>query len=441
MPSFLPLEKFLCHAENNPSAIAIVDNSEEITYNSLLKAAQAVAYQLRDIENEWIGINPDLGWQSLALIYGVWYSGNGYVPISKKWPEARVKEVQTQAKIHKILNCIPDGPLLENNQEGAKAYLLFTSGSTGKPKGVPISRTNLNAFTKHCLNHSYINFNSKDRFLQAYDLSFDVSVFCFSIPLCFGANVVLTKKGSLGFPELFKAIQAHNITVCSFVPSVIRLSKTMLPRANFPSIRYSFFSGEALPGNIAKLWMEAVPNAQVYNCYGPTETVIVCTEEHLNSLDPSYFTTAQPIPLGKPFDGVRLQLENDEIVLNGLQVFDNYLGNSNKLEKFHTGDFAQYDTNQKLMFKGRKDGQIQWNGHRLELQEIDTVLGNNGIESKTIFEHQPIVFYAETSLNPEEILHNHLPSYLIPKKYFSLKKIPLNTNGKTDFTKLKSMLK
>lgn len=441
MHSFLALESFIKCAKSNPSAIAIVEGDIVVSYGKLFECVKSIAFDLKNIKNEWVGLDPDLGWESIALIYGIWYSGNGYVPLPNSWPDERILEVKNQAKISVVVNQISNGQQLTEHQQGEKAYLLFTSGSTGKPKGVPISRSNLNAFSKHYLNHPSILFNSSDRFLQAYDLSFDVSVFCYSIPLCIGASVVLVKKSGLGYPELFKAIKTHNITVCSFVPSVIKLSKSLLPRVQFQSIRYSFFSGEALPGNIAKLWMDTVPNAQVYNCYGPTETVIICTEEHLNSLNPSYFTTAQPLPLGKPFDEITLEIINDEIIFYGLQVFDNYLGFSNKLEKFHTGDFAQYDTQHKLIFKGRKDSQVQWNGYRLELQEIDTILNNYGIESKTIFKDQPVVFHTKTRLNPATILDKHLPKYLLPKTFCELIDFPLNKNGKTDLEKLKSMLK
>ena len=53
------------------------------------------------------------------------------------------------------------------------------------------------------------------------------------------------------------------------MPSVIRLTK-ISHSDKFPSLKYSFFSGEALMGDWAKVWMQSV-HAKVYNCYGPTK--------------------------------------------------------------------------------------------------------------------------------------------------------------------------
>ncbi len=63
------------------------------------------------------------------------------------------------------------------------SYLIFTSGSTGKPKGVPIRHRNLNTFFQYFLTSKKYHFTSSDRFLQAFELTFDPSVMALFLPL------------------------------------------------------------------------------------------------------------------------------------------------------------------------------------------------------------------------------------------------------------------
>ena len=71
---------------------------------------------------------------------------------------------------------------------GDLCYLLFTSGTTGKPKGVPIYHRNLSAFLDMMLESGRYDFNRNDRFLQMFELTFDLSVFSFLVPLSVGAS-------------------------------------------------------------------------------------------------------------------------------------------------------------------------------------------------------------------------------------------------------------
>ena len=427
----------------NPNSIAIEGGGLSISCDELMSWTYGYANEIieKNIIDSWIGIDLSLGWKVYPAILASWITGNGYLPINFDFPKTRILDIQKQVQWPLIINsatvCINKKKVQVIH--GEKAYLLFTSGTTGEPKGVPITQINLEAFAGHYLNHDSIKFTSKDKFLQSYELTFDVSVFCFLMAFVSGATLVLPNSKKTKQLSLFKAMLDYEVTVASFVPSVIRLTKDFLPRVQFPQIRYSFFSGEALMGDWAKVWMESVPNAKVYNCYGPTETVIVCTEELLNDLDDSYFENSMPLPLGDKFKGIDFQIKEGEIVYTGKQTFNGYL-NQEPITEYFSGDLAHIDENGKLIFDGRKDNQIQWNGYRIELEEIDRVLSQK-IEGwvKTIFSkelYKLVIFSNEARPRIDVLLKGNFPGYYKPSSIIQLNELPLNLHGKIDIRKM-----
>ena len=443
------IQKIVSKLEQSSSTIAIEGNGISVTNAELLQKSRDYAYGISQegVEDSWIGISTNLGWEVYSAILACWITGNGYIPIHSDFPKSRVRQIVSQTNLEYCIGdsfvkeISPSKGFKENIKKGQKAYLMFTSGTTGVPKGVPISQGNLEAFTNHYLHHKNIKFTAQDKFLQSYELTFDVSVFCFLMPFLVGGTIVIPQKTKVKNLGLFKAIQEYDVTVTSFVPSVIRLTKELLPRVEFPKLRYSFFSGESLIGDWAKVWMRSVPNAKVYNCYGPTETVIVCTEELLNDLDDTYFNTDYPLPLGKKFKGINLKIIDREIVFSGTQTFGGYL-NQESVSLYYSGDLAHYDKNGKLIFEGRKDNQIQWNGYRIELEEIDRVLSNQSPGwIKTVFFKKEVKLIVFTNQDKEQIqtlIKNSFPDYYKPSLVFQIKELPLNINGKLDLAKLKT---
>ena len=139
--------------EQHPQSIAIEGETFSITNQQLLQKSREFAQgvlQLR-IENSWIGINTNLGWEAYAAILSCWMTGNGYVPMNTKFPPSRIREVIQQTDLKycfgssNLQEILPSNGYSSDLKIGNKAYLLFTSGTTGIPKGVPITQVNLKA--------------------------------------------------------------------------------------------------------------------------------------------------------------------------------------------------------------------------------------------------------------------------------------------------------
>lgn len=458
------LSSFINQVASRPLAIAVEFGGKKASYKELYAESLKVCeyLKLNASKEVYIGIETKQSIQNYANIIGVWMFGAAYVPLNSAYPQKMVDQMVVDLGIKTVLsnkvvqdsNLVKVNDYLNNTNGGEIAYVIHTSGSTGNPKAALVTHNNLNAFTSHYLNKDKYEFNVNDRFLQSYDLSFDVSVFCFSIPLMIGATLVLPHDKGVRFMTIISSIIKDNITVCSNVPSVAKYAMPRLNEISMNSLKYCFFSGEALLGNWARAWMNSASNAQVYNCYGPTETTIVCTSELLNVLDATYFESNTPLPLGQSFENMSLVTDEGEISFKGPQVFKGYFGQAeiNHNNYYRTGDMGKFDLNGKLIFQGRKDEQVQINGFRVELNAVDTLISNKfGCVSKTMvithsIEPDKLVTVVEGESDSMKsrvanYLEAYLPAYSLPSTILLRQILPLNSNGKLDVKVLKIWVK
>jgi amino acid adenylation domain-containing protein len=436
-----------------------------------------------------------------AAILAINFSGNTILPLDPAWPGTRVSAVcklvspaavlyfessGDLASFHEkqnpqglpVLNCVsgatittaPGKESMSADYPGI-AYILFTSGSTGVPKGVPVRQDSLEAFLAY---YKTYDFNAADRFLQVYDITFDVAYFSFLVPLCVGAcccilnNVPNVPRNLSILQDLLK----RNITVVSMVPSVINFSKRYLRKEVAPVLRYSFFSGDALFHSELIEWQQFVPNARIHNYYGLTETTIVCTgyiwEEKRGAED----AFLDRVPIGKPFPGMQAVIISEtgdriangdigELAFHGLQVFDGYLHlptpekfvwiskGEEKVLYYKTGDLVSLNANEQLIFHGRSDDQVKINGYRIELGEIQLAIQRVTNQKAVVLKKQNTqkidylkAFIEGNSVDEEwlkQVLHEHLPAYMVPTVFVPITEWPLNENGKIDMLYLKKM--
>jgi D-alanine--poly(phosphoribitol) ligase subunit 1 len=499
MPDCKPfVSRFLQAVRHYPESAAVCKGNFVVSYARLAVMVNTVA---RTILNEApdekrIAVADQNDAWTYASFIAINLLGKTYVPLHVRSPELHQHKIIREAQLTVLLSSeeylLPGLRRLIYDQsethdvaaaveytipasrDEQPAYILFTSGSTGSPKGVPIYNRHLNAFFSYFLDSGLYDFSAADKVLQVYEASFDVSVFSAFLPLFIGGSVCLLPRKNYIYLEIPQALEEYSISVLSMVPTVLHYLLPYLPAFEFKSLRYSFFSGDKLFHTLASAWSKCVPQARIINCYGPTETTIVCTAYLWKENTAAIEALHDVVPLGKPFpgtDSLIIDLSGKEtplgsvgeLCLTGAQVIDAYLNNvfpeqffdrvhsGSTIRYYRTGDLVSMNKQGNLLFAGRVDSQVKINGYRVEPAEVEVAIRElTGSVMCAVFAHtddslRPVLYAFVEGKGAEEELRSSLKSRLqsqaIPARMVFLDKMPLNLHGKINRNELINLLK
>ncbi len=336
------------------------------------------------------------------------------------------------------------------------AYILTTSGSTGRPKGVLLSHRNALAFVNWAAQETSLG--PEDTLLSVAPFHFDLSVFDIYGGLSRGARIVLAPGTATTFPgQLIEAIERHRVTVLYTVPTVLRilLEADAFADGAGTSLRSIIYAGEPFaPRPLAQL-MRALPDATVFNFFGPTETNVCLAHRFAGPPDP-----AQEIPIGRPASDATIKLVDDageevakgeigQIQVDGPTVMKGYLtadGFVPAARPYPTGDFAQQGADGAYYFRGRRDQQVKVRGLRIELGSVENALLHaDGVKEAVAFVagNDLVAFVGgDPALDTRllgKICAKYLSSGAVPHRIVAVSKLPRLSNGKLDLARLRAM--
>jgi len=463
-----------------------------ITYEELDQLSSVVAgFLVKNVpRGEPVMIVGEREHEFLGFLLGCLKAGNPYVPAGELIPPQRSLAMAGAAGCRHVLSV--DGAAGLPHSAGISihgpedfqghsphrgwhrcakgdeiVYILFTSGSTGVPKGVKVSAGNIESF----LSWTSSQFGYCDKpaaFLNQAPFHFDLSVYELYNALTTGGSLLsLSGKAAKDPEQLFQRLfeYAPQTEVWVSTPSFLRYCATHPEFSDlaFQKLGQFVLIGEVFSVELARETRRRFPNARILNFYGPTEATVAHT---VFEITPESLEEADQLPIGLPKPGGSVEIDDGEIVLCGANVAWGYVNDPAETERkfsetegvrrYRTGDLGSLDDRGLLWFRGRVDSQVKVNGFRVELGEVERVLGAvPGIGAACVMLESPpgdspwIVAFVQTTTAEPEIefrkrlkatLSDRLPGYMIPKRFVRLGEMPMNQNGKLDRARLRGLL-
>ena len=472
------------------------------TYGDLKKDSDSLAAQIDRLElpdKSPVVVFGGQEYEMLATFVALTKSGHAYIPIDSHSALERVAAIVEVAEPSLII-AINDFPLADVTapifsaeqvqtafREGASYelshpvqgddnyYIIFTSGTTGKPKGVQISHNNLLSFTNWMITDKEFATPARPQMLAQPPYSFDLSVMYWAPTLALGGTLfALPSAVTQDFKQLFETILSLPIAIWTSTPSFadMALLSDDFNSQKLPQLTHFYFDGEELTVKTAQKLRDRFPQARIINAYGPTEatvalSAVAVTDEMLQNCKrlPIGYTKADSPTFVIDEEGQKVPNgQQGEIIVCGPAVSKGYLNNPEKtaeaffefegLPAYHTGDVGSMTDEGLLLYGGRMDFQIKFNGFRIELEDVSQNLNKSKyVESAVAVprynkDHKVQNLLAYVILKDgvaeqfereiditkaiKEDLQDIMMSYMMPSKFLYRETLPLTPNGKID---------
>ena len=168
--------------------------------------------------------------------------------------------------------------------------------------------------------------------------------------------------------ERLEILERERVDVLCMAPTEYRVIAKRVPLRRFPHLRALVAAGEALNPEVLQVWRDAT-GLEIRDGYGQTET-----GQMTGNLAGA---PARPGSMGRPLPGVKLWIEDGELVADPATVptfFLNYLGEDPPSGIWRTGDRVVQDDDGYLFFEGRTDDVIISAGYRIGPFEVESAL-------------------------------------------------------------------
>ncbi len=506
-------------AARYPEKLAVWARGRSITYRELEQRSNQLAHLLCERglrKGDRVGIYFPKCVESVIAMLGIVKAGGVYVPLDPQAPADRICYIIANCGIRILitredkrrgldhatleslsLSLVTDAAAESSNgsellpwtvldqypsdqapkvvlTETDLAYILYTSGSTGRPKGVMLTHQNALTFVEWCAD--IFKITSEDRLSNHAPLHFDLSVFDVYNTLEAGASLYMVTEDLALFPaKLTEFIENKGITIWYSVPSALTLLllHSDLNAAKLKQLRIILFAGEVFPMKYLQQLAELLPQVDLFNLYGPTETN-VCTyykveRERLASMD--------KLPIGIACENTEVFAVNDqnevitrpgetgELYVRGPSVTYGYWADAEKTRRmvlpntfqphfeekmYRTGDLVQLAEDGNYYFLGRRDSMIKSRGYRIELGEIESALLSHAAVREAVAVAVPddivgsriravVAFHDGQALTAAELQQYcgaRIPRYMIPEAIEFRAQLPKTSTGKVDRVQL-----
>jgi long-chain acyl-CoA synthetase len=330
--------------------------------------------------------------------------------------------------------------------------LLTTSGSTGTPKFVRQSYKNIDS--QVIALSEYLGITSEHRAITTMPMSYSYGLSVINSHFFKGASLILT-DASLVDPRFWNMLKANKATTFGGVPFIYEiLKKLRFRRMNLPSLKYITQAGGKLNNKLMAEFAQICEDKSIdfYVMYGQTEATARISYLPCEYVQKKVGSVGIPIPGGKMWiedtEGNRIDRVGvaGELVYQGdnvtLGYAENYLdlakGDKNK-GFLRTGDIAECDEDGFFTIVGRTKRFLKMYGNRINLDEIEQLITEDGYDCACSGEDNKLVIYLTKSKEIENI-----KSYISTKMKIHpsgidvryINKVPRNESGKILYSEL-----
>jgi long-subunit acyl-CoA synthetase (AMP-forming) len=255
---------------------------------------------------------------------------------------------------------------------GGFGQIIFTSGSTGEPKGVRHESGQIAWLAAALANAT--GATAEDTYLSVLPLPLLLETICaIFVPAMLGAYVhfdtaMAEQVGRGDAKGISRAFELKQPTTSVVAPQLLKqwVGELQAAGSRAPaSLRFVAVGGAPVPRQVADKAAElGIP---VHEGYGLSEC---CSVVALNRPGERRAGT-----VGRPLEGLKVSIDDGEIVVDGPSITDGYLGQGPARRPWRTGDLGAIDRDGFLTIHGRKDSLIVTSfGRNISPEWIETML-------------------------------------------------------------------
>ncbi|MGC4900441.1 amino acid adenylation domain-containing protein [Micromonospora echinospora] len=478
------------HARLTPDAPAIRQADRVLSYRDLVAMADRVACGLmkRGVgPGAFVPVclprSPDF----VSVLLAVLTTGAAYLAMDPRWPAGRREYVVGNSGADFVI--VPEGDaadpagvaalsvgdLMADGEAtpppglsgGQAACVFYTSGSTGQPKGVVSPHRGT---VRVLVGNDDLPLDGDTIFLQAAPLPWDGLSLELWAPLLNGGCCVLldVDAPTLDVAALRNAVErgVNSLWLTSslfnvFVDEAVEL---------FGALRLALVGGERVSVEHLRRLLDRFPKLPVVNGYGPAESTIFATTQHVH---PRYVrASATDVPIGRPVPGTGVVVvdgalrplpagRSGELLVSGDGLALGYLRDPEATARafveldgvrhYRTGDLVVLEDGV-FRYRGRLDRQVKVNGVRIEPGEVEAALERHpGVRSCSVVragrDERPRLVALFESAGPVAPTADELRAFvtgqllpaMVPAIVRRVDRLPLGPTGKVDVSQVQAM--
>ena len=372
------LTAFAGHARREPHRPAILDGLGCVSYGELLDSVRHTAAWASALPST-VGLLAPKNSQAIIWHLALIWAGRTIVPLPEFFSRPQLAHLIQDAGIQTIVSApeladiaksiCPNvvtphhapHPLAE--PVGGSRCIIYTSGTTGHPKGVVLGERQLDASVQAMV--EAVGATAQDRMLSVLPFALLLEQIAgIAVPLSVGAAIILVSSPQ----SLPMAAETFAPTATVLVPAMLAGWVDWLEQHGKrapASLRFVAVGGAPVPPRQAqRAWSLGLP---VYEGYGLSECGSVVA---VNRPDARIAGT-----VGRPLPGVRVTIEQGEIVVSGPTVMEGYQGGQPTMQRWRTGDAGRLDNAGNLIVDGRLDDVIVTStGRNIHPEWIESML-------------------------------------------------------------------